>query len=114
MQDAEAICEALMRPNMRFVAIKTIEQQDIQSIHRIRSRVVKERTAIANQIRGLFSKYRIIVAQGISHIRKQLPDIIEDTENKLTEFCKRFLTDLLCELPNEICKSNVGYEESPN
>jgi len=57
MQDAEAICEALTRPSMRFVSIKTLEQQDIQSVHRVRSRVIKERTALVNQIRGLLAEY---------------------------------------------------------
>ena len=51
--DAEAICEAVARPNMRFVSIKQIEQQDMQCIHRIRTRIVRSRTALANEIRGL-------------------------------------------------------------
>ena len=54
--DAEAICEALMRPNMRFVAIKTIEQQDIQAMHRIRATLMQQRNAKANQIRGLLAE----------------------------------------------------------
>lgn len=103
-QDAEAICEALTRPNMRYVAIKTIEQQDMQSLHRIRSRVVKERTALVNQIRGLLGEYGIIIAQGITKLRKQLPIIIEDTEKKLTELSKRFLNNMLCELRDKDSK----------
>jgi hypothetical protein len=55
--DAEAICEAMSRPGMRFVAVKTVEQQDIQAIHRVRSSVVGQRTAQANQIRGLVAEY---------------------------------------------------------
>jgi transposase len=102
--DAEAICEALTRPTMRFVAIKTMEQQDIQAIHRIRSRLIKERTALVNQIRGLLGEYGIVVAQGISHIRKQLPEIIENTENKLSEFAKKLFNNLLCELCDKDCK----------
>jgi transposase len=102
--DAEAICEALTRPNMRFVAIKTMEQQDIQAIHRIRSRIIKDRTALVNQMRGLLAEYGIVVAQGISHIRKQLPEIIENTENKLSEYAKKFFNQLLCELRDKIRK----------
>ena len=65
--DAEAICEAFTRPTMRFVAIKNKEQQDIQSIHKVRARLVKERTALANQIRGLLHEYGIVIPQGISY-----------------------------------------------
>jgi len=60
--NGEAICEATQRPNMRFVAIKTIEQQDIQAIHRMRSLAVERRTAQINQIRGLLLEYGIAVA----------------------------------------------------
>ena len=67
-QDAEAICEAVTRPSMRFVAIKTVEQQDIQSLHRIRSGLVQRRTALANQIRGLLNEYGIIIPQGITQL----------------------------------------------
>ena len=55
--DAEAICEAVARPNMRFVPIKTVEQQGIQALHRIRSELVHQRTAKVNQIRGLLAEY---------------------------------------------------------
>ena len=63
--DAEAISEVAVRPNMRFVAPKTVKQQDLQSLHRIRSLLVQERTAIANQIRGLLMEYGLIIPQGI-------------------------------------------------
>jgi transposase len=59
--DAEAICEAVSRPTMRFVAIKTIAQQDVQAIHRIRSELVKQRPAKVNQIRGLLAEYGLVV-----------------------------------------------------
>ena len=62
--DAEAICEAAQRPNMRFVAVKSIEQQDIQAIHRMRSLVVERRTAQVNQIRDLLLEYGIEIPQG--------------------------------------------------
>jgi transposase len=69
---------------MRFVTPKTVEQQDIQSLHRIRSGFIQERTALANKIRGLLMKYGIIIAKGISHVRKLLPAYIEDAENELS------------------------------
>ena len=59
--DAEAICEAVARPSMRFVPIKMIEQQDMLSIHRVRARLVKNRTALANEIRGLLLEFGIII-----------------------------------------------------
>jgi transposase len=74
--DAEAICEAMQRPTMRFVSDKSIEQQDMQSLHRIRSQIVARRTAQANQIRGLLLEYGIAIPQGIHHIRRQIPLIL--------------------------------------
>lgn len=57
--DSEAICEAALRPTMRFISSKTVEQEDLQAIHRIRSRLIQERTALVNQIRGLLMEYGI-------------------------------------------------------
>ena len=79
--DAEAICEAVGRPNMRFVSIKNGEQQALLSVHRARQSFVKARTAQSNQIRGLLAEYGIIIPQGINHILKRLPEILEDGEN---------------------------------
>jgi transposase len=94
MNDAEAICEAVTRPSMRFVPIKTIEQQDSQAVHRIRSRLMAQRTALANQIRGLLAEYGIVVAQGISRLRNGLPTLIEDNCNKLTPLMRTLCWDL--------------------
>lgn len=93
--DAEGICEAMGRPNMRFVSIKSIEQQDIQGLHRIRQSVVKQRTALSNQIRGLLGEYGIVVAQGISQVRSRIPEILEDGENGLTDRFRSWLAELL-------------------
>jgi transposase len=82
--DAEAICEAVARPNMRFVAIKTIVQQDIQAMHRIRSELVQQRTAKVNQIRGLLAEYGIVVERRVEVLRHALPQLLEDAENGLT------------------------------
>lgn len=81
--DAEAICEAVARPNMRFVPIKTTEQQGILAMHRARQGFVKARTAQANAIRGLLGEFGIVIAQGIGHIAERLPGILEDGENGL-------------------------------
>jgi len=81
--DAEAICEAVARPNMRFVPIKNIEQQAVLSLHRVRQSFVKARTAQANQIRGLLTEFGLIIPQGIAHIAKRVPELIEDASNEL-------------------------------
>ena len=65
MADAEAICEAVTRPNMRFVGIKEVEQQEVLMIHRIRSRLVRQRTALSNEIRGLLMEFGVTIPQGI-------------------------------------------------
>lgn len=81
--DAEAICEAVARPNMRFVPIKNAEQQAVLALHRARQGFVKARTAQANQIRGLLAEFGIIVPQGIAHITRRVPELIEDATNEL-------------------------------
>ncbi|HEX8012845.1 MAG TPA: IS110 family transposase [Casimicrobiaceae bacterium] len=92
--DAEAICEAVGRPNMRFVAIKTAEQQAILALHRARQSLVKARTAQANQIRGLLGEFGIIIPQGMAHIAKRLPEILEDGENELPGSFRQLLARL--------------------
>jgi transposase len=96
--DAEAICEAAQRPNMRFVAIKTVEQQDIQATHRMRSLTVERRTAQVNQVRGLLLEYGIDVPQGRAALMRRLPEILEDAENGLSERFRAELNTVLAEL----------------
>lgn len=81
--DAEAICEAVSRPNMRFVPVKNVEQQAVLALHRVRQGFIKARTAQANQIRGLLAEFGLIVPQGIGHIASRVPDLIEDASNEL-------------------------------
>lgn len=96
--DAEGICEAVQRPSMRFVPSKSIAQQDIQSLHRIRSQAVARRTAQANQIRGLLMEYGLILPQGISYIRKLIPCLLEDASNELTTLFRTLLAELYDEM----------------
>jgi len=96
--DAEAIAEAAQRPTMRFVPIKTVEQQDIQNLHRQRERIKKARTALGNQIRGLLAEYGIVINQGVVAVRKALPDILEDGDNALTMRSRELFAGLLEEL----------------
>lgn len=93
--DAEAICEAVARPNMRFVAVKTVEQQALLSEHRVRQGFVKARTAQANQIRGLLAEVGVVIPKGIAHIAEQVPLLLEDASNELTVSLRRLIEGLL-------------------
>ena len=96
--DAEAIAEAVGRPNMRFVPIKTDEQLDLQSLHRVRERWVVRRTAVVNQIRGLLLERGITLPKGRCHLEAALPMILEDAEEKLSGLLRLLLTQLKREL----------------
>ncbi|MGR0140758.1 IS110 family transposase, partial [Pseudomonas sp. MD332_8] len=93
--DAEAICEAVTRPNMRFVPIKTVEQQAILAVHCARQGFVKARTAQANSIRGLLGEFGVVLPQGIRHIVERLPDILEDHENALPGSLRQLMQRLM-------------------
>ena len=71
--------------------IKSIEQQDLQSLQRLRSACVKERTALSNQLRGLIGEYGIIIAKGLSQVRVKVPEILEDAENNLSPQMRRWI-----------------------
>jgi len=92
--DAEAIAEAASRPTMRYVPIKTIEQQDVQTLHRVRSLLMRDRIAQGNQIRGLLAEYGVIVPQGSTQVRKLLPAILEDADNDLTVLTRQMFAEL--------------------
>ena len=68
-RDAEACCEAVGRPSMRFVSIKAVSQQDMQCLHRVRSLAVQQRTALMNQARGLASEYGVTIPQGLASLK---------------------------------------------
>lgn len=89
--DALAIAEAVTRPSMRFVQIKTVEQQDIQALHRMRERSMKVRTALSNHLRGLLAEYGIVMPLGVPTLRKCLPEVLEDGENGLSDDFRRLL-----------------------
>lgn len=92
--DAEAICEAVTRPSMRFVPVKSEEQQAILCLHRIRQARLKERTALINPLRGLLSQFGFIMPKGRYSAQAQLPDILEDAENGLPALARRLLSDV--------------------
>lgn len=81
--DAEAICEAVARPNMRFVPAKSAEQQSVLSLHTARESFVHARSAQANQIRGLLIEFGVVIPQGMRHLYERVPNLIADTSNSL-------------------------------
>jgi transposase len=92
MADAEAICEAVTRPNMRFVPIKTVDQQAILAVHRVRQGLVKARTAQANQIRGLLAEMGVVIPKGIKHLFCLVPSLLDEAGDVLpASFCQLIL-----------------------
>lgn len=103
--DALAIAQAVVNPEMRFVPVKHPAQQDIQALHRLRERRIADRTALCNQLRGLLMEYGLVLPKGISTLRKRLPELLEDADNGLSELLRRLLTQCyqgLCELDRQI------------
>jgi len=92
--DAAAICEAVGRPHMHFVPGKTVEQQDLQALHRVRSRLIGCRTQLSNQVRGLLAEYGIVLPQHLSYLKKALPQLTQDAETRLSDFAKRIFNEL--------------------
>lgn len=104
-QDAAGICEAVQRPEMRFVPQKSIEQQDLQALHRIRSRLIGNRTQLGNQVRGLLAEYGIILPLHLSQLRAQLPALFSEEHPLLTSFSRELFASLyeeLCALDERI------------
>ena len=96
--DALALTEAGLRPSIPSVPVKSVEQQDIQALHRVRERLVKNRTALVNQLRGLLLEYGIVIPQGLYRLRKRLPGILEDADNGLSFAFRDLLQSLAQEL----------------
>lgn len=94
--DAEAIFEAAMRPTMRFVPVKSPDQQDLQSLHRARDRLICQRTALINHTRGLLAEYGIVLPQGPWRFTSQAPAAIADAD--LSELAREIFGELLDQL----------------
>jgi transposase len=86
--DAAAICTAARQPDMRFVAPKSVEQQAVMALHALRSGAMKARNALACRLRGLLLEFGIAIAKGIGHVRKRIPEIVEDAGNDLPGFLR--------------------------
>jgi transposase len=92
--DAEAIAEAASRPYMSFSKTKSVESQDIQSLHRVRSLFIKNKTAHANQIRGILTEYGIVAPLGASKLKSAIQDELENVENDLSPSMRSIINDL--------------------
>lgn len=108
--DAEAISEAVTRPRMRFVPVKSSEQQSWQFLHRFRQQAVEQRTALVNQIRGALLEEGITIAQGAGKLRTHLPRILEDAENGLHDLTRSLIHGLSEQLEN-LDSRIKGYDE---
>lgn len=96
--DANAIYEASKSPQLHCVQIRTLEQQDIATLHKYRQGYKKERNQIANRMRGFAREYGVHFALGINALRKQVPEALEDADNELTTIGRRILSELLEQL----------------
>jgi transposase len=92
--DAEAICEAVRRPNMRFVQPKSLDQQDMQSAHRVRKGLMAQRTAVINRMRGMLNEYGIVMARRPGTVRRELPEVLGNSGNGLTSIGRELLQEL--------------------
>jgi transposase len=93
-RDAHAIAEAAARPSMPTVAPKSIDQQDLQALHRIRERLVKEKTAISNELRGLLAEYGLVFSRGAASLLKGVQSALEDATNELSVRGRSLIADL--------------------
>jgi transposase len=99
--DAAGICEAVTRPHMKFVGTKTIQQQDIMAIHNDRARLIQERTALANEIRGLLLENGITIPQGIYKIVPLVNELLDPEAEEITPVLKNLLTSMLADFKNK-------------
>jgi transposase len=108
--DAEAICIAVQQPQMRFVPAKTVDQQDIQALHRARQRLVNHRTAVVCQMRGLLLDRGIPIGAGITRVRRMIPLILEDAENGLSGMMRETIAELY-DLLRDLDRRVQGFDK---
>src|SRR6266702_4436166 len=114
-RDAEAIAEAVTRPTMRFVPIKDVDQQDIQALHRVRERLIGERTALVNEVHGLLHEYGIVIPKGVAKFRQAVVGKLESEQDKLTPLSQEMFWKLIDEFARMIKKSErIALKEVTN
>jgi transposase len=96
--DAAALCEAVVQPQMRFVPVKTVTQQDLQAVHRLRDGLVRQRTASVNRARGLLAERGIVLARGITAFRRAVPGLLEDADNGVSDLFRELLAEAYAEV----------------
>src|SRR2546423_6886558 len=109
-RDAEAIAEAVTRPTMRFVPTKNVDQQDIQALHRVRERLMSERTALVNEVHGLLNEYGIVLPKGVSQFRHAVVGKLESEKDKLSALSQEMFWKLVEEFA-ALEKQLVYYQE---
>ena len=109
-KDTDAILECGTRPRTKFVSVKTLEQQDMQSILRIRERLVENRVSISNQIRGLLLEYGVVIPKGFTHLRHHLAELLDANNEELSQDLKEGLTDCYEEF-KELSKRIARYDK---
>lgn len=112
--DAEAIAEAVTRPTMRFVEIRTPEQIDLQALHRVRDRMIAHRTRLISQMRAFCLEYGIAIHQGAGKFKAEIPRVLADETNELTPSMRRILTEVhgeMMELEQRIATMNHEIED---
>jgi transposase len=105
--DAAAICEAATRGHMRFVALKSVDQQSVLALHTVRSGLVKHRTALSNQIRALLAEFGVVVPKGLSQLKAQLPLVLADQGSELSALVRKLvhlLQDQLAQLQEAVAQ----------
>jgi transposase len=114
MRDAEAIAEAVTRPTMRFVPTKDIGQQDLQALHRVRERLIGERTALINEVHGLMNEYGIVIPTGVSKFRQAVVETLASAQDALTALGQEMFGKLVeaCVAVEELIASDQPKLES--
>ena len=110
LRDAEAIAEAVTRPTMRFVPTKDADQQDLQALHRVRERLMGERTALVNEVHGLMHEYGIVIPKGVAKFRQAVVEKLEAEQDKLTPLSQEMFWKLVEEF-GALEKQLAYYQE---
>jgi transposase len=108
-RDAEAIAEAVTRPTMRFVPIKDVDQQDLQALHRVRERLIGERTALVNEVHGLLHEYGIVIPKGVAKFRQAVVGKLESAKDKRTPLSQALLWKLVDEFA--LLEKQLAYDQ---
>jgi len=111
--DAAAICEAMSRPAMRFVQAKSVAQQDLQTLHRARALLVRELTALSNQIRGLLQEYGVVIRKGASALRRAVPQLLESDDQRLSAVLRQAVAEQV-ERFKYLEQRRAGYDRQIN